>query len=93
MNTENQKSILALDIGYGNTKAVWRQPKSDSSTWGEICFRSVAPRVVVDVGTSLASLDRVIVCVGQDRFYVGPKATLEGGVARTTPRLYQHSGA
>ena len=85
MNTENQKTILALDIGYGNTKAVWRQPKLGDSTWAEICFRSVAPRVIVDVGTSLASLDRVIVCIGQDRFYVGPKATLEGGMRELHP--------
>ena len=85
MNTGNQKSILALDIGYGNTKAVWRQPKSGDSTWGEICFRSVAPRVIVDVGTSLTSLDRVIVNVGTESFYVGPKATLEGGMRELHP--------
>ena len=85
MNNESQKSIFAVDIGYGNTKSVWGHSKSPTPSWDEICFRSVAPRVVVDAGSSLSSLDRVIVGVGRDRFFVGPKATLEGGMRELHP--------
>ena len=87
MNSESKKSALSIDIGYGNTKAVWNQKKTPGKpdTWSEICFRSVTLGVVVDTGTSLSSLDRVIVNVGTDSFYVGPKATFEGGTRALHP--------
>ena len=86
MNNESQKkSILAVDVGFGNTKAVWRKNNSKPKSWDEICFRSVTPRVVVDAGLSLQSMDRVIINVGSERFYVGPKATLEGGARELHP--------
>ena len=81
MNSESRKTVLAVDIGYGNTKAVWNRKKTQGNpdTWTELCFRSVTPSVVIDVGTALSALDRVIVNVGTDSYYVGPKATFEGG--------------
>ncbi|UUZ66305.1 hypothetical protein LP417_35415 (plasmid) [Polaromonas sp. P1-6] len=82
------KSILAIDIGYGNTKAVWhrRSTTSKQDEWTEICFRSVTPRVVVDeTGSGLSGMDRVVVNVGVDSFYVGPKATYEGGTRALHP--------
>ena len=88
--TEQMKSILALDIGFGNTKAVWNNLKTSQKpdSWSEICFRSVCPRVVVDEGSAgngIGNLDRVVVNVGHDSFYVGPKATFEGGVRALHP--------
>lgn len=82
------KNILAIDIGFGNTKAVWssRQIPGQPDAWSEICFRSVCPRVVIDeAGNGLAAIDRVVVNVGHESFYVGPKATFEGGVRALHP--------
>ena len=45
----------------------FRRPRE----WTELCFRSVTPPVVIDTGTALSALDRVIVNVGTDSFYVG----------------------
>jgi plasmid segregation protein ParM len=81
-------NILAIDVGFGNTKAVWnrRRAAGHSDQWSEICFRSVTPRVVVEsTGAGLGSIDRVVVPVGDDRFYVGPKATYEGGTRALHP--------
>jgi plasmid segregation protein ParM len=82
------KSILALDIGFGNTKAAWNrtQAPGQPDSWSEICFRSVTPRVVVDDSAAgITGMDRVAVTVGVDRFYVGPKATFEGGTRALHP--------
>ena len=81
------KTTLAIDVGFGNTKAVWNKTNNGSQEWSEICFRSVCPRVVVDEGPGpgLGNIDRVVVNVGNDRFYVGPKATFEGGVRSLHP--------
>ena len=82
------KQVLAIDVGFGNTKAVWnRQPHAGKNEeWSEICFRSVTPRVVVEAsGPGLGSIDRVVVNVGGDSFYVGPKATYEGGTRALHP--------
>jgi plasmid segregation protein ParM len=82
MHNESKKSILAVDVGYGNTKAVWnlKRTPSKADSWAEICFRSVTPPVVVaGINPSIASLDRVIVNVGPNAYFVGPQATFEGG--------------
>ena len=82
--------ILAIDIGFGNTKAVWSHHCADNKpeAWSETCFRSVCPRVLIEEssqGSGLGALDRIEVNVGDHRFYVGPKATLEGGVRALHP--------
>lgn len=80
--------ILAIDIGYGNTKAVWNRKETagKKDTWSEIIFRSVTPRVVVDeTGAGIGGMDRVVVHVKDDSFYVGPKATYEGGTRALDP--------
>ena len=83
-------TILSINIGFGNTKAVWgrHQASEDQTSWSEICFRSVCPRVLVDEsgsGRTLGTRDRIEVSVGDNRFYVGPKSTLEGGVRALRP--------
>ena len=80
--------------GYGfqgqGHKAVWNYRTTDKikETWLEICFRSVCPRVVVDEGSTasgIGNMDRIVVNVGADNFYVGPKATFEGGLRALHP--------
>lgn len=74
------KTVLACDIGYGNTKIVFGHT---ANQWSEMCFRSVAPKVLVD-GPALAggiggSLDRVNVHVNGANYLVGPEAHVSGG--------------
>jgi hypothetical protein len=39
--------VLAIDVGYGNTKVVFDDPKavSGSTKYDGFCFRSVAPSI------------------------------------------------
>lgn len=41
----NPRTVIAVDIGYGNTKVVWSHTldRQGKSRWGEICFRSITP--------------------------------------------------
>uniref|UniRef100_UPI0025ED6CF5 ParM/StbA family protein n=1 Tax=Polaromonas sp. UBA4122 TaxID=1947074 RepID=UPI0025ED6CF5 len=77
--------VLAVDVGFGNLKAVWdrpdaAQPKAFQS-WKDICFKSVAhPVVVNEVGSGMEGTDRVVVTVGNQSYYVGPQATVGAGV-------------
>jgi plasmid segregation protein ParM len=74
------KTILAVDIGYGNTKVVWG-PSRDASC--EIHFRSIAP-VTMQKSSSmqgLAGMDRVGIFVDGMQYLVGPEAFEAGGVA------------
>lgn len=87
---ENTSSILAIDVGYGNLKAVWggdgyREP------WREVCFRSVSPRITHDVTVAgFASSDRVIVQVEDGRYAVGPHADrLVGGQLALHPNYIE----
>lgn len=80
-------SILAIDVGYGNVKAVWSDPKRPGGKWREISFRSVSPKVsklvsVDGFGTS----DRTVVTVADEKFAVGPHADrLTGGQLKLDP--------
>ena len=44
------KNVIAVDVGYGNTKAVWGHciDTLGKECWAEVCFRSVAPLMMVD---------------------------------------------
>ena len=81
------KTILAIDIGYGNTKAVWnRRDTKGKIVWDEICFPSVAMQVRQSLEVEgLANPDRIMVNIDGRLYYVGPEATggaemLVGGV-------------
>lgn len=87
---KNEHTVLAVDVGYGNTKAVWSRQSipGKPGSWSQICFRSVCAEVVVadsDSRISTNSSDRVLVNVGDHRFFVGPKATSEGGLRALHP--------
>ena len=79
------KHVLAIDVGFGNVKAVWDQPDPQKSkvltSWKEICFKAVAhPVASHDGGSGMDGTDRIIVNVGGESYYVGPEATFGGGV-------------
>lgn len=73
------KVILAVDVGYGNTKLVWG-PHQDLSC--EIHFPSIAHTVVrkTDHLDVLESMERIGIVVGGTQFLVGPEAFEAGGV-------------
>ena len=69
------KIVLAVDVGYGNVKAVW-DPESNTSS--EIIFRSIANPV--HQGTDInRSKGTVPVTVQGHTYMVGPDAYLSGG--------------
>lgn len=87
---KHEPSVLAVDIGYGNTKAVWSRQSipGKPASWSQIHFRSIcAPAKTADSTSRIStnSSDRVIVNVGDKRFFVGPKATSEGGLRALHP--------
>lgn len=75
-------TILAVDVGYGNTKAAWNVQANPANrlVWSEIGFRSVTPVASsADAQDVLRGLNRVVVSVNGEHFFVGPEATIEGG--------------
>lgn len=74
-----KKNVIAIDVGYGNTKVVWShfQDKMGKERWGEKSFLSVAPRVVADEHkTGLkANPDKVLIELKGNRYYAGPAAS------------------
>lgn len=83
-----KKHILSIDVGYGNTKAVWGDGKQD-----EICFESVAPMSTIDQnflsGSGTESLDRVHISVGGTSYLVGPDALSAGGSHALNPNYVE----
>ena len=45
-----KQKIIGIDVGYGNTKAVWScgLDKANNEIWGEACFKSIVPLAIVD---------------------------------------------
>lgn len=90
------KTILAIDVGNGNLKAVWNRRGQDGKVvWDEICFSSVANRVFMDHDVKgLKGPDRVLIGVEDQLFYVGPEATagaemLVGGIGYIAKPEYE----
>jgi plasmid segregation protein ParM len=74
--------VLAIDVGFGNTKTVFGvKGTGDQEQYQELSFRSVAPPVLYEEakGSGLGMLDRVVVTVDGHQYHVGPQATLEPG--------------
>lgn len=77
------KQVLAVDIGFGNTKAVWGQTKNgNKESWSEIVFPSVAPvsSDSSEQSNGLGVMDRVLVPVAGKNYYVGPEAMFASGL-------------
>lgn len=74
------KLILAVDVGYGNTKVVWGS-RHDTSC--EIHFRSIAPvsKQKMEGMQGIGGMDRVGILVHGTQYLVGPEAFEAGGVA------------
>lgn len=87
---KHDPTVLAVDIGYGNTKAVWSRQSIHGKPpiWSQIHFRSIcAPAKHANDNSRIStnSSDRVIVNVGDKSFFVGPKASSEGGLRALHP--------
>ena len=80
----SEPNILSIDVGYGNTKAVWGENSSES-----ICFKSVAPLSTIDqnslMGIGVGALDRIQIQVNGQAYLVGPDAYLAGGSHQLDP--------
>ncbi len=82
------KTILAIDVGYGNTKLVWGGARDDSC---ELIFRSIAPttRQNDDAFAGFSQpLDRIAISVNNRNFLVGPEAYLAGSATTTLHKDY-----
>lgn len=73
-------TCLAVDVGFGNTKAVWHHtPTHDGvGQWAELCFRSVAPKIWGAEQSGLNTADRVKINVAGQQYWVGPGAHVTG---------------
>lgn len=83
------KTILAVDVGYGNTKAVWG-PARDKSC--EMIFKSIAPltseAVDDDAYKDFARVNRVTIGANGNNYLVGPEAYKAGSSAPMLGRDY-----
>ncbi len=70
--------LLVIDVGYGNTKAVWGVTEGVQTQWFEIVFKSVAPRIWRDDEIHLNLLDRVPITVDGNKYWCGPDAYSTG---------------
>lgn len=78
-----EKTVIGIDVGYGNVKAVWG-PGFDSKS--EIIFRSVAKRTMQATdgfGSGGEDMNRVGINVDGFKFLVGPEAAVSGAVSTT----------
>ena len=85
-----EPKILSVDVGYGNTKAVWGTTSNQ-----EICFKSLTPSSSVDQksmeGTSSNQLNRVQIDVSGNSYLVGPDAFMSGGTYHLDPDYVQRN--
>lgn len=82
------KTILAVDIGYGNTKLVWGAARDSSS---ELLFKSIAPaaRQNDDAFADFSQpMERVAISVNHRTFLVGPEAYLAGSASSILDKDY-----
>lgn len=72
-----KKIVLAVDIGYGNVKAVWGTARTTET---EIIFRSIASPISKSSRDEVISTaGRVPVVVNSDIYLVGPDAYMSAG--------------
>lgn len=85
------RNVVAVDIGYGNTKVVCGHDldKAGRHRWTEMIFPSIAPEVVVDEEAAgfAPNPDRILIEYKGQRHYTGPKAT-SGVVSRVIEQNY-----
>ena len=82
------KTILAIDVGYGNTKLVWGTARDESC---ELLFKSIAPttRQNDDAFAGFSQpMDRVAISVNNRNFLVGPEAYLAGSATTILDKDY-----
>lgn len=72
--------ILAIDVGFGNTKLCWDATRG---VYSEFTFKSIAPISLLkqESMTGAGGMDRVGIMVNGTQYLVGPEAVDAGGVA------------
>ena len=72
--------IIGIDIGYGNTKAVWSHglDKANKEVWGEVCFKSIVPfaRFNDEQNSGSFNADRILMDINGRHYYAGPAACI-----------------
>lgn len=72
-------NVLAIDIGYGNTKMVcdYGIDRMGRPRWSELIFPSIAPAAVMDEAAAGLGFnpDRILFEIDGRRYYAGPRAT------------------
>lgn len=89
-NTHFYPSVFAVDIGFGNVKAVWGQEAETG--WSETIFRSVCPPAFSGLSVDgVAEANRVVVEAQGSEYFVGPHADrVRGGIQGLNPE-YIHT--
>lgn len=90
---KNSRTIIAVDIGYGNTKAVYSRglDRFGRIKWSEVCFRSITPEAIVDEeSVGLGNTERVLIPYKGRNYYAGPAASSDV-VARALEPDYIHT--
>jgi plasmid segregation protein ParM len=80
-----KKTILGLDVGYGNVKTVWGAECNETS---ENIFRSVTKRTMHKIdgfGDGSEDMNRVGIDIDGFRYLVGPDAATSGAASTTDP--------
>lgn len=79
------RSIISIDVGYGNTKLVYKHliDAQGHSRWSEFCFPSVAPRAMAeDMILGVNNPNRILIEVDGQNYFAGLKPT-SASVPRT----------
>lgn len=75
-----KQKIIGIDVGYGNTKAVWSHGlnKTNKEHWGEICFKSVVPLALVNEEENSGNVNpnRILMNINGKHYYAGPAASI-----------------
>lgn len=77
-----KQKIIGIDVGYGNTKAVWScgLDRANNEIWGEACFKSIVPLAIVDDAKNSVrggnNPNRILVNINEKYYYAGPAASL-----------------
>jgi len=73
----SSKNIVAIDIGYGNTKLAWSLRTGSA---GEFIFSSQTRKIFESIASieGMGELDRVQVSIGNQKYLVGPDMAGDG---------------
>lgn len=75
-NSIMKQKIISIDVGYGNTKAVWDYglEKTNNNRWGEACFPSIVLADYLNTGKRGGNFSDggILMDVNGKKYYAGP---------------------